>query len=143
MRQLDDAEIDAFLLEGTRTAKLATVREDGRPHVAPVWFTLDGRDVVFMTHRDTVKGRNLARDGRAALTVDDEAPPYAFVLVEGTVELADTGVEEEKLRWSTVIGGRYMGADRAEEFGVRNAVEGEYLVRLRPTTRLGVADMAD
>lgn len=145
MRRLTDEEIDAFLMAGTRTGKLATVRGDGRPHVAPIWFLLDGRDIVFNTQASSVKGRNLARDPRCALTVDEEIPPYAFVMVEGTATLSDEeddGAVAAKLRWATAIGGRYMGADRAEEYGRRNAVAGEYLVRLTPTRRIGRADLA-
>jgi PPOX class probable F420-dependent enzyme len=114
--------------EGTRTGKLATTRHDGRPHVVPIWFVLDGDDFVFNTGEHSVKGRALARNGLAALCVDEERPPYAFVSVTGTVSIiTDT---DELLRWATAIGGRYMGADRAEEFGRRNAVPGELLVRL-------------
>jgi nitroimidazol reductase NimA-like FMN-containing flavoprotein (pyridoxamine 5'-phosphate oxidase superfamily) len=50
-----------FLSAGTRTGKLATTRRDGRPHVVPIWFVLDGDDLVFMTGAATVKGRALAR----------------------------------------------------------------------------------
>ena len=50
---------------------------------------------------------------------------------------------DELLRWSTILGGRYMGADRAEQFGLRNAVEGELLVTVRPTRILGQANIAD
>ena len=62
MREMTSDERRAFLLTGTRTGKLATVRPDGRPHVAPVWFVLDGVTekgdvVVFTTGADTVKGR--------------------------------------------------------------------------------------
>jgi len=49
---------------------------------------------------------------------------------------------EELLRFATAIGGRYMGADRAEEFGQRNGVEGELVVRIRPTRIHGARDVA-
>lgn len=133
-------EVRAFLSHGTRTAKLATTRADGRPHVAPVWFVLDGDDILFNTGAETVKGRNLRRDGRVSLSVDDETPPYAFALVEGEATLIDDPVE--LVRWATAIGGRYMGADRAEEFGRRNGVPGELLVRVRPTKIIAQADLA-
>jgi nitroimidazol reductase NimA-like FMN-containing flavoprotein (pyridoxamine 5'-phosphate oxidase superfamily) len=55
MRAMSAEEARAFLLERPRTAKLATVRADGRPHVAPVWFELDGDDLVFTTWHTTVK----------------------------------------------------------------------------------------
>lgn len=141
MRRMTDDEIRGFLSEGTRTGKLATVRVDGRPHVAPVWFVLDGDEVVFTTGGGTIKGANLDREGRAALAVDLEEPPYAFVTVEGAVSISeDPG---EMLFFATRIGGRYMGVDRAEEYGRRNAVEGEWLVRLRLDKLIGLTDISD
>ncbi len=140
-RAMSDDERRDFLTEGTRTAKLATVRVDGRPHVAPIWFVLDGDDLVFNTGAATVKGKALQRDPRVTLCIDDERPPFAYVIVEGTAAI-DTDLEE-MLTWATRIGSRYMGADRAEEFGRRNAVESELLVRVTPTrmlTKTGVSD---
>lgn len=136
-----DEERRAFLLEGTRTGKLATARGDGRPHVIPIWFVLDGDDILLTTARDTVKGRNIVRDGRVCICVDDERPPFSFAMVEG--EATVTQDRDELLRWATRIGGRYMGADRAEEFGRRNAAEGEMLVRVRPTNTVARANIAD
>jgi len=130
MKKMTKEEAYEFLATGTRTGKLATVRADGRPHVAPIWFVLDGEDLIFNTWHASVKGKNLVRDGRVALTVDEQTPPYAFVLVEGTVEITDDDLAESK-KWATRIGGRYMGADQAEAFGERNGVPGELLVRLK------------
>lgn len=129
-----------FLAEGTRTGKLATVRPDGRPHVAPIWFVVDGDDLLFMTGSTTVKGRSLRNDPRAALTVDLEEPPYAFATVEGAVTIETD--PEAMLPHSIAIARRYMGAERAEQFGRRNAVEGEYLLRLTPTHVVGMDAMA-
>ena len=140
-REMTPDEIRAFLLEGTRTATVATVRADGRPHVAPVWFVLDGDDIIFNTGADSVKGKTLRRDPRVSVAVDDATPPYSFVAVEGIAEVSDD--LDEMLPWSTAIGGRYMGAELAEQFGRRNAVEGELLVRVRPNhtfSRAGVTD---
>ena len=140
-RAMEDAEWRTFVSDGTRTGKLATTRRDGRPHVMPIWFVLDGDDFVFMTGAQTVKGRTLRATGRASLCVDDQEPPYAFVTVSGPVTISEDPFE--LLRFSTMIGGRYMGADRAEEFGRRNAVPGELLVRLRAERVLAEADIAD
>lgn len=131
MRQMTRDEARAFLLAGTRTAKLAVTRRDGRPHVVPVWFVLDGDDVLFTTGATTVKGLSLRQDGRVSLCVDDERPPYAYVRIDGHATLGEDPAELR--RFATLIGGRYMGADRAEEFGARNAVPGELLVRVTPT----------
>ncbi len=141
MHEMSDEERRAFLTAGTRTGKLATIRRDGRPHVVPIWFVLDGDEVLLTTGADTVKGRNILRDPRVCLCVDDEDPPFAYVMVEGEAEVTED--PDELLRWATRLGGRYMGADRAEEFGRRNAVEGELLVRIRPTKILARAAIAD
>jgi PPOX class probable F420-dependent enzyme len=128
MPSITDPEVRAFLTEGTRTGKLGYLAASGRPMVAPVWFVLDGDTLVFNTGQDTAKGRYLARDSRVSLCVDLEEPPFAFVQVQGEAELsADPG---ELIRTATAIGARYMGADRAAEFGQRNAVPGELVVRI-------------
>jgi len=133
-------EIHIFLSHGTRTAKLATCGPGGQPRVMPVWFVLDGEELVFTTLGDSVKGRNLRRNPRAAVIVDEEVAPYAFVHIRGRVTLSED--LEELLRLATAIGGRYMGADRAGEFGRRNAVPGELLVRLRPERVIAAAGVA-
>jgi hypothetical protein len=148
---MSDEELLAFL-EGDppHTAKLATVRADGRPHVAPIWFVLDPSsvgpgarigDIVFNTDADSLKGKALARDPRVSLCVDDERPPFSFVTIEGTATVSQD--LDEVAHWAGVIGGRYMGADRAEEYGRRNGVPGELLVRVRATHIVAVADLAD
>ena len=139
-RKMTPKEIRAFLSHGTRTAKLATSGPGGQPHVMPVWFMLDGEELVFTTWGDSVKGRNLRRDPRAAIVVDEEIAPYAFVHIRGHVTLSED--LDELLRFATAIGGRYMGADRATEFGCRNAVAGELLVRLHPERVIATADVA-
>lgn len=128
MRPMDRNEVIRFLSEGTRTGTLATVRPDGRPHAAPVWFVVDGDVVVFTTWSTTVKGRNLRRRPQAAMSVDLAEPPYAFVLVEGSVDISED--PDELLAAATALGARYMGPGRAEEFGRRNGVPGELLCRL-------------
>ena len=140
-RPMTDDQRRSFLLDGTRTGILATTRADGSPHAAPVWFTLDGDDVIFTTGADTVKGGNLRRDGRAVIVVDESTPPFDFVMVRGRVELSED--MDELLQWATVLGGRYMGTDVAEAFGRRNAVPGELLVRLRPSKIIALAGIAD
>jgi PPOX class probable F420-dependent enzyme len=132
------------------TGKLATVRADGRPHVVPIWFALDPStaaadaptgDIVFNTGTGTVKGRALQRDPRVGLCVDDERPPFNFAAIEGVATLSDDLVEVA--HWAAIIGGRYMGPERAEEYGRRNGVPGELLVRVRPTHIVSAADLAE
>ncbi|MGW1375125.1 PPOX class F420-dependent oxidoreductase [Streptomyces sp. NPDC002446] len=139
--KMNKDEWQRFLSEGTRTGKLATVRADGSPHVAPVWFLVDGDALVFNTGAETVKGRNLARDGRVALCVDDERPPFSFVVVQGAAEISDDLPEVR--RWASRIAARYMGEDRAEEYGARNGVPGEVVVRVEIDKVVAVAELAD
>ena len=133
-------ECYAFCTSPVRPAIVSTVRANGRPHAAPIWYALDGRDFLFTTGRETVKGRNLLRDPRLALCIQDDQPPFAYVRVEGAVDLED---DLHSVRtWAERIGGRYMGADRAQEYGARNGVVGELLVRVRVTHIAGVKDVA-
>jgi len=124
-----------------RTAKLAIVTASGAPLVAPIWTALDGEQIVFNTGADTAKGRAIARDPRVSLCWDDQAPPFSFVVVHGTAEIVDD--LDEVRRWAGIIGGRYMGAERAGEYGARNGVPGELLVRVTPTKVIASKDIAN
>ncbi len=141
MQKLTREESLAFLVARPRTGKLATVRKDSRPHVAPIWFDLDGDTLVFTTWHTSVKAANLHHNPLASLCVDDEAPPYAYVIVEGTVTFSDD--LDELRHWATRIAGRYMGAELAEAFGQRNGVPGELLCRLTPTRIIGHTGIGD
>jgi PPOX class probable F420-dependent enzyme len=143
-------EIRDFLAHGTRTGKLGFVAADGRPLVAPVWFVVhrddvqeddaQGDEIWFNTARDTAKGKAIRRDPRLVLCVDLEAPPYAFVQVQGIATVSED--PDELVASATAIAARYMGAERAEEFGTRNGVPGELLVRLRPTKVVAEMDIS-
>ncbi|MEU4221567.1 PPOX class F420-dependent oxidoreductase [Actinoplanes sp. NPDC026623] len=129
-----------FLSMGSRTGKLATASPAGLPHVAPIWFVVDGDDLVFNTGEQTVKGRNLRANPRAALTVDVSEYPYDFAVVRGTVSLELRA--PDLLEWATKIAERYVPARLAPGFGKRNAVDGELLCRLRIERVSGAADIA-
>lgn len=135
----------AFVLAGTRTGKVAVVRKDGSPHVAPVWFLLDTADgvdrIVFNTGERTLKGRALRRDPRFAMCVESDEPPFSYVMFYATATIIDDPVAS--LPWSVRIGARYMSEERAEEFGRRNAVPGELLIVAPITKVVAEADIAD
>lgn len=130
-----------FLSAGTRTGMLGYLAADGRPLVAPVWFVVDDGQLAFNTGRDTPKGRALARDPRVVICVDDPHPPYSFVQVQGVATVSED--PQDLLDIATRTGRRYMGADRADEFGRRNAVSGELVVRVTPTKVNSAFDIAD
>jgi PPOX class probable F420-dependent enzyme len=137
---MTEDEWRAFVQTGTRTGKAAVTSADGAPHVTPIWFLLDGDDLVFTTHESSVKGRALRRDPRLCVCVDEDLPPYAFVSLWGEASLSEDLAEMR--RWATDLGGRYMGADRAEEYGARNAVPGELLVRVRINKVVSLRDVS-
>jgi len=136
---MDRHESLEFLSAGTRTGKVATATLDGRPHVAPLWFVVDGNDLVFLTSARSVKGRQLHANPRAALAVDDDTFPYAFVVARGAVHLDDNAPDRGV--WARRIAARYV-PDRAEEYGARNDAPGEILVRLRIDHLVGQAELA-
>jgi PPOX class probable F420-dependent enzyme len=145
MYTMDRDEWLAFVMHGTRTGKLAVVRKDGSPHVAPIWFLVDATDdgdfLVFTSDGSSVKTQALKRDPRISLCVDTDVPPYSFVQFRAEATISED--LDELLEWATRLGGRYMGADQAEAFGKRNAVPGELLVRARITKVVARAEIAD
>jgi PPOX class probable F420-dependent enzyme len=130
----------AFCGAPVRPAILSTIRADGRPHSAPVWYALEGPDFLFNTGRDTVKGRNLQRDPRLTLCIQDDQPPFSYVIVDGKAQL-DSDLLAVRT-WAARIGARYMGPQRAEEYGARNAVPDELLVRVTTIKVSGVLNVA-
>jgi len=134
-------EILAYIDEKPRTARLATVREDGRPHVSTIWIVRDGEEIVFTTWHTSVKGRNLTRASQAAVSVDDMSDGSSYIAIEGTVTI-DPDPAQSRI-WATKLGAKYMGEGRAEEFGKRNGVPGEVVCRLRPTRMSGMRGITD
>ncbi|MFC5156310.1 PPOX class F420-dependent oxidoreductase [Streptomyces amakusaensis] len=140
-KTMTKGEWHTFVSEGTRTAKLSTVRADGSPHIAPVWFLLDGDELVLNTDKESVKGRNLIRDGRVAICVDDETPPFAFVTLQGRAEVSED--QEQALHWATRIAARYLGEDVAAAVGARNSGPGSITVRIKVAKAVAVSGLTD
>jgi PPOX class probable F420-dependent enzyme len=142
MPKMTPEQIRAFVAaDPAHTGKLAFTAKDGSPRVVPIWFIVEGGDLVFNTGSATLKGRAIARDPRIALCVDDERPPFSYVTVRGEARISED--PEDRRRTAAEIGGRYMGPDRAEEYGERNGVPGELVVRLSLAGAHGVMDIAD
>ena len=143
MTEMTREEIRRFLGHGTFTGKLATVRKDGSPHVAPVWFVIDENsndDIILTTSHESIKGKCIIRDPRVSISVDDQKPPYSFVIVNGIAQIREE--PSDLLKWATKIAERYMGRDNAESYGKRNSVKGELLIRVKATKTIGQKDIA-
>ena len=136
-------EIKNFLMQETFTGKLGTINKNGTPHVVPIWFILDNKNNILFTTGDTsVKAKNIRRDNRVRLCVDDQVPLYTFVIIDGIAEIISN--EPSKIfKWAKRIAGRYMGNDKAEEYGKRNSSEGELLIKIKPTKVIGEKDVAE
>jgi len=141
MAAMSEKEIRRFLMQGTFTGKLATIKKDGSSHIVPIWFVLESsdkngsddreeHDIIFTTSGSSVKAKNIERDNRVSICVDDQTPPFSFVIVYGTAKIYDLGQNDELFRFATKIARRYMGKDDAENYGRRNSTEGEVLVRI-------------
>jgi PPOX class probable F420-dependent enzyme len=153
MAEMRSKEIKRFLMQGTFTGKLATVKKDGSAHVVPIWFVLVDEDdsnrkgkqkvgdIVLTTGSTSIKARNIQRDNRVSISADDQTPPFSFVVIHGTAKIHDSK-KDELLKWATKIAERYMGSDKAEEYGRVNSGEGAVLVRIKPTKIIAEKDIA-
>jgi len=147
MANMSTKEIRKFLLQGTLTGKLATVKKDGSPHVVPIWFILgdidydNGVDIIFVTGSTSVKARNIRLNNRVSICIDDRTPPFSFVSVYGVAEIQQFS-RNELLKWATKIAERYMGKDNAESYGTRKSAEGELLVRIKPVNIVAEKNIA-
>ncbi|MCE7009108.1 PPOX class F420-dependent oxidoreductase [Kibdelosporangium philippinense] len=134
-----------FASYGTRTGKLATVRVNGTAHVAPIWFLLNEQDgydeIIFNTGSSSLKGKALQRDPRFSLCVDDDTPPFSYVVIQAEATIVRD--LDESLEWAIKIAARYMGADKADAYGKRNAVPDELLIRARITKVIAHGNVAD
>ena len=148
MTEMSKAEIGRFLMKGTFTGKLATVKEDGSSHVVPIWFVLEKKksrykigNIIFTTGSTSVKANNIQRDNRISICIDEQIPPFSFVTIFGTAKKYPYK-QKEVLKWATEIAERYMGKSNAEAYGRRNSEEGLVLVRIKPTRIIAEKDIA-
>ena len=151
MAEMSEKEIKKFLMNGTFTGKLATVKKDGSSHIVPIWFVLDsghksrhnsiGNDIIFTTSSTSVKAKNIQHDNRGSICVDDQKPPFSFVTVYGTAKIHHSK-QSELFRFATKIAQRYMGKENAKLYGRRNSTEGEVLVRIKPIRFIAEKDIA-
>jgi PPOX class probable F420-dependent enzyme len=148
MTEMSKAEIARFLMHGTFTGKLATVKKDGSSHVVPIWFVLDNGkgkskvgDIIFTTGETSVKANNIQRDNRVSICVDDQKPPFSFVTIYGTAKIYPYK-QKEALKWATKIAERYMGKKNAETYGRINGGEGAVVVRINPTRVIAEKDIS-
>jgi PPOX class probable F420-dependent enzyme len=97
------------LLTTPSFAALATINADGSPQVSPVWFDTEGERIVVNSAKGRVKDKNLRRDPRVALSIQDPANPYRYLGLQGrVVEITAQGADEHIDRMAK----KYLGKDK-------------------------------
>ncbi|MEU6011375.1 PPOX class F420-dependent oxidoreductase [Streptomyces sp. NPDC001276] len=122
------------LLDGPVFVVLGTIQPDGSPQLSPVWAKRDGDDVLVSTTVDRRKKKNLDRDARASVVVQDPDSPYEYAEIRGTAELTTAGgrqlIDELSLKYT---GKKYA------EFNPSSAQDAErVIVRIRPRKVVGI-----
>ncbi len=114
---MTEQELASFWRE-PNLAKLATINADGTPHLVPIWYMHDGRDLLMITRPTSRKVRNLRRDPRVTVCIDRPTPPYAGAVVRGVAELEQVAHQDlavpMAVRYLGVDAGRLIGAQYAE-----------------------------
>jgi PPOX class probable F420-dependent enzyme len=150
MTEMSNEEIARFVMQGTFTGKLATVKKDGGSHVVPIWFVLDNENskrrskignIIFTTYSASVKANDIRRNNRVSICIDDQIPPFSFVTMFGTAKVYPYS-RKEVLKWATKIAERYMGKKNAKAYGRRNSDEGAVLVKIKSTKIIAEKDIA-
>ncbi len=123
-----DLNIEEYLARPL-LADLATVKADGSPHVAPVWFQYQNGQIRIVTQTNSVKTRNIQHEPRVSLSVAIHERPYKYVLVNGTAELSKEGIPE----LTRALAIHYQGGQECNEYAYRVLVEMDfYLITNTP-----------
>lgn len=140
MPTMSQSAMEQFL-RAPRIAHLVTLRPDGSPHVAPVWYEYAGGLFLVWTSRRFRKVRNIESDPRVVLSIASEDQPYRYVVAEGEVTVSDDDVWAIGLSIAT----RYEGADGGAAFLEEYYEEGwSVVLRLAPRrTMTWTGDEAD
>ena len=114
------------LFENKDFAHIATLNSDGSPQVSAVWVGLDGDYVTFNTAEGRLKTKNLARDGRVALSITNQENPYENLIVQGkVVEMTHDGADAD----IDALAKRYLDAD---SYPFRQEGEERVIVKIEP-----------
>lgn len=109
-------EVHAFLAEETRLGRLATASADGVPHVVPIWFKVAGDDLQVHTQAESTKARNIAANGRFAITIDKDSMPYRGVTLSGAAEVVRNDVIDS-LALVKELAIQYVGPEGGPGYG--------------------------
>ncbi len=120
-------------VERPRVAVLATVGPRGAPHTAPVWYRYEDGAFIVLTDRGSQKYRNVERDPRVELCIDDKQPPYHTVLVRGVAHI----VPSPGAAWRQALAVHYLGAEAGTRYVRENPNQNGIALRITPERILG------
>lgn len=139
---MNSDEIIEFLNKDTFTGKIGTINKDGTTHITPIWYILDeDNNIIFTTSSKSLKGVNLIRDPRISMCIDDQTPPFSFVIIKGIAKIFFHS--QDLLKLTTRIAERYMGKELSLIYGKRNAVEDELVIKIIPTKIIGQKNVSE
>jgi PPOX class probable F420-dependent enzyme len=107
MEKIPEAFVDLFKKKAY--AHVATLMADGRPQVSPVWVDYDGEYVIMNTARGRIKDKNMTRDKRVALSIQDPEDPYRYLMLQGEIVKSS---EEGANKVIDSLAKKYLGLDR-------------------------------
>lgn len=117
------ADVEAFLDEPGHLVRIGTVDEDGMPRVVPTWFVVVDDEVLFTPRSPAVFLRNIRRDARVGLSIDEDALPYRKITVQATARIVHEPGEDDVWRDTyRRIATRYIPADGADAY-IRNTID--------------------
>ena len=123
---MSTAEREAFLAD--LHVGILSIQRDGKgPLAVPIWYQYDDGVVMIWMSGDSVKAKLLRRHGRATMTVQNETPPYRYVMVEGPVTVATAD------RDILAVAIRYLGEEMGREYAAQNPpTDASVIARLTP-----------
>ena len=128
---MDARDVNDFL-SGIKMAVMATINNDGSPHLSPNWYYYDGAQLFFVTTKERKKFFNLKRDQRMAVCVYE--PPLAsdYVVVQGAATIDDLVPTSELWGTARLVVERYVNADEVDKYIERWKTQPRILVTITP-----------
>ena len=115
-------------------ADLATVRPDGSPHVAPVWFLYEDGVVKVLAETSSVKVKNLKSEPRVSVSIATDQQPYEYVIVNGVAEISEGDISDILRRISV----HYQGTEEGKRYAEKTLRELVLcLITIRPSKLIG------
>ena len=130
MGYLNQQQTDELLREPIISI-ITTLRQDGSPHMTPVWHMVEGDEIVVAVDKRTLKARNVKRNPSVALCVAADESPQRWILVNGAARLSEDGA----LEFVRAVAAHYLGDERAVPYVEEIFDKRQFtLLRITPTS---------